>query len=227
MATQTLHVYTNPNSQPSRAVLAFLALNHIPFENHNIDFAVGEQKSAEFLQINPLGQVPAIVHGDLKLNESGAILLYLAEVFHVNNQWLPADIKDKANINSYLHWHHANTRKHAYALVLAKVNGPMFYGQPHPTEEFESELRRNLNTLLTQLNSLIEHYHYIAKTSHASLADLQCFCELAQLKSVNFDFSPYPALKKWFDELESIPEVSDAHQAYFGFAAAINAPRVS
>ena len=41
----------------------------------------GEHRQPEYLKINPIGKVPAIVDGDLKLWESGAILLYLADKY--------------------------------------------------------------------------------------------------------------------------------------------------
>jgi glutathione S-transferase len=41
--------------------------------------AKGEQRSPEFLAINPFGRVPVLVDGDLKLSESHAILAYLGE----------------------------------------------------------------------------------------------------------------------------------------------------
>lgn len=38
-----------------------------------------DHKKPSYLEIHPFGQVPALVDGDLKLFESGAIILYMAE----------------------------------------------------------------------------------------------------------------------------------------------------
>jgi GST-like protein len=56
----------------------------IPYEAHLVDFATNDQKSPEFLSLNPNGKIPAIIDPNgpggqpLALFESGAILLYLA-----------------------------------------------------------------------------------------------------------------------------------------------------
>ncbi|MER3478686.1 MAG: glutathione S-transferase, partial [Leptolyngbya sp. ERB_1_2] len=50
----------------------------------------GEHRQPAFLEINPFGKVPAIVDGDLKLWESGAILLYLLD------RYGNADVNDRA-----------------------------------------------------------------------------------------------------------------------------------
>jgi GSH-dependent disulfide-bond oxidoreductase len=57
----------------------------LPYEAHLVDFAKGEQRTPEFLSLNPNGKIPAIIDPDgpggapLGMFESGAILLYLAE----------------------------------------------------------------------------------------------------------------------------------------------------
>jgi glutathione S-transferase len=53
----------------------------VPYEFVLLDMAVGEHQQPEFLAINPMGKVPAIEDGTIKLWESGAILLYLAEKY--------------------------------------------------------------------------------------------------------------------------------------------------
>jgi GSH-dependent disulfide-bond oxidoreductase len=57
----------------------------LPYEAHPVSFDSNEQKSPEFLSLNPNGKIPAILdpHGPggapLALFESGAILIYLAD----------------------------------------------------------------------------------------------------------------------------------------------------
>lgn len=57
----------------------------LSYEPHLIDFASDDQKSPEFLSLNPNGKIPAMIDPEgpggqpMALFESGAILLYLAE----------------------------------------------------------------------------------------------------------------------------------------------------
>lgn len=66
----------------------------LPFEAHKVDFAKTEQKSPEFLSLNPNGKIPAIIDPDgpggkpIGIFESGAILLYLADK---TGKFIPAD----------------------------------------------------------------------------------------------------------------------------------------
>jgi GST-like protein len=66
----------------------------LPYEAHLVDFSKGEQRTPEYLSLNPYGKIPAIIDPvgpggkPLPLFESGAILLYLAEK---TGKLLPAD----------------------------------------------------------------------------------------------------------------------------------------
>src|SRR5471030_863659 len=56
----------------------------LPYEPHYVSFDADDQKSPEFLSLNPYGKIPAIIDPNgpdgkpLALFESGAILVYLA-----------------------------------------------------------------------------------------------------------------------------------------------------
>jgi GSH-dependent disulfide-bond oxidoreductase len=66
----------------------------LPYEPHKVSFDTNDQKSAEYLSLNPVGKIPAIIDPDgpggkpLALAESGAILIYLAEK---SGKLLPSD----------------------------------------------------------------------------------------------------------------------------------------
>jgi glutathione S-transferase len=52
---------------------------NVPFELVLVDFATDQQRTPDFLKLNPQGRVPVLVDGDVVIYESAAILLYLTE----------------------------------------------------------------------------------------------------------------------------------------------------
>ena len=77
--TDALHFYTNPMS---RGRIARWMLEEVgaPYETTVLDFAT-TAKAPGYLAINPMGKVPAIVHGKTVVTECAAICAYLAEAF--------------------------------------------------------------------------------------------------------------------------------------------------
>jgi GST-like protein len=71
----------------------------LPYRTHKVDLAKGEQRTAEFLKLNPAGLIPVIVDADgpggkpLTLSQSGAIILYAAEK---SGKFLPKDAARRA-----------------------------------------------------------------------------------------------------------------------------------
>lgn len=79
-----IELYTWGTTNGRRAAIA-LAESGLAYRVHRVDLTKGEQKSPDFLRINPAGQIPAIVDSDgpggrpLALAQSGAIVLHAAE----------------------------------------------------------------------------------------------------------------------------------------------------
>ena len=76
----TVTLYTNPMSR-GRTVHWLLDELEAPYEIKILDLAKGEQKSPQYLAINPMGKVPAIVHRGVVVTEAAAICVYLADAF--------------------------------------------------------------------------------------------------------------------------------------------------
>jgi GST-like protein len=122
----------------------------LPYEPHRVSFDTDEQKSPEFLSLNPNGKIPAILDPDgpggqpLALFESGAILLYLADK---TGQMLPADPGLRWQAIQWVFWQMGGP-------------GPMFgqvgffhkfagreYEDKRPLQRYVAESRRLLDVL--------------------------------------------------------------------------------
>jgi glutathione S-transferase len=68
----------NSRSGGTRVLLEELGA---PYELRVMNMQAGEQRQPAYLAINPMGKVPAILHGDVLVTEQVAIYLYLGDLF--------------------------------------------------------------------------------------------------------------------------------------------------
>lgn len=78
MAKLTLYHATQSRSAIVRWLLEELGE---PYELQVVALFKGAQRQADYLKINPMGKVPALMHGDALVTEVGAICTYLADEF--------------------------------------------------------------------------------------------------------------------------------------------------
>ena len=96
-------LYTFTITPNNRKVEAFVKHYNLDVDIHHVSFKDRETQSLEYLAINPMGKVPALVDGDFNLWESNAILTYLASTFP-ETKALPTDIRGRADVDRWLHW---------------------------------------------------------------------------------------------------------------------------
>ena len=87
-----LKFYYNAAPNPMKVALLLEELG-LPYEAVPVDTRKGEQFAAQYLKVNPNGKVPAIVDGDVRVFDSNAILLYLADR---EKRFVPLDPGSKA-----------------------------------------------------------------------------------------------------------------------------------
>ena len=96
----TLHFV--PNSRAGRIVWLLEELQ-LPYKLNRMDFHPKDLKSDEHRARHPLGRVPVLDDGDIRIFESGAIIEYIVER-HKNGGLKPA--VDSPNFPAYLQWFH-------------------------------------------------------------------------------------------------------------------------
>ena len=76
------------------------------------------------MKMNPFGLLPFLTHGNLKIGESSAILLYLVETFEALPKSLIGETKEqRAKVNQYLSWYQSSYRPALFKLILIKNYG--------------------------------------------------------------------------------------------------------
>ena len=96
-----IDLYTAPTPNGHKASCTLEALE-IPYETHFVNISEGEQRTPEFLSLNPNGRIPAIVDRDadnFAVFESGAIMIYLAEKA---GKLLPTDPRGRSRVIQWL-----------------------------------------------------------------------------------------------------------------------------
>jgi GST-like protein len=129
-----------------------------------IDINKGDQFSSGFVGVNPNSKIPALFDRDtgLRVFESGAILLYLAEKF---GAFLPKDITGRTETLNWLFWLQGSAPYlgggfgHFYAYAPEKFE--------YPINRFAMETKRQLDVLDRQLAD----HAYIAGDSY-TIADM-------------------------------------------------------
>ena len=92
--------YTNPQSR-GRIVHWLLEELGVPYDMKILDFEKGDHKKPDYLKINPMGKVPAIVHRGVVVTEAAAICTYLADAYPKAGL---APALDDPRRGTYLRW---------------------------------------------------------------------------------------------------------------------------
>lgn len=66
-----------------------------------VDLMSGAQKQPEFLRLNPMGKLPALIDGDVVVTEAAAIALYLADRYALGRLAPEPDAPERG---TYLRW---------------------------------------------------------------------------------------------------------------------------
>lgn len=190
-----------PNGQKVHLMLEELG---IPYKYHKVNLKELEQKTPEFLAMNPNGRIPVIVDHEgpnkktVTVFESAAILYYLAERTH---KFGSHHLEEKTEIMQWM-------------MYQMSAVGPMFgnyyYGKNSMTplnpgfiERFEKESKRIITVLETQLG----RHTYFAGNEY-TIADMCMFFWLDGFHKREPEwFAASPGIRRWLTQVGERPAV--------------------
>ena len=173
-----------------------------PFTPRNVDTNEGENRSAAYLSVNPMGKIPALADGDFQLWESNAINLYVAEKFP-QARLMPASLEARASVQRWLFFQAAHLTPSCVPVFRAthpKVQA--FWktkGDPVAAETGRKELAR----WLPVLEQALEGRDWLE--GQFSLADIAHLPHLWLVRDGGFDFAVYPRVREWLARAEARP----------------------
>ena len=189
----TLYTWTTPNGRKISIALEELGL---PYKARAIDITKGDQNDADFRALNPNGKIPVLVEEDGRIvNESNAILLYLAEK---SGQFVP-----KHGTQAYwdmLEW----------LMWQASGFGPML-GQAHhflrynrgKSEYSEQRFHAEAERLYGILDQKLTGRAYMLK--EMSILEFAIWPWVSRFEHHEVDLSAYPAVCDWYLRLAERP----------------------
>lgn len=181
-----LYTAATPNGWKASVMLEELG---VPYDVHPIDLAMGEQKSASYVAINPNGRVPAIVdrsNGDFAVFESGAILIYLAQKY---GRFLPSGRDAQSRVIQWLMFQMGGVGP-----MMGQANVFFRYLPekiPVAIARYQSECRRLFEVLDTQLQGR----DFIC--DEFSIADIAHWCWVRLYDWGGIDVSGLDSLLAW------------------------------
>jgi GSH-dependent disulfide-bond oxidoreductase len=180
----------------------------LAYKAHKVDLAKGEQRSAEFLKLNPAAQIPVIVDSDgpggrpLTLAQSGAIILYCAEKA---GRFLP---KDGAARALALQWFMQG------ATDLSPTSGAIFQLEmvaPEKNEAITNHFRKRLLNFFGACDAQLAGRDYLA--GEISVADLMLYPNYVARKALVDSAGGFANLHRWGAAMAARPGVAKGMKA--------------
>jgi GST-like protein len=198
-----LKFYYHPSPNPAKVAL-FLEESGLPYEVVPVDTRKGEQFSREFTAINPNNKTPAIEDGGVRVFDSNAILLYLAEKTEI---FLPEKtLAARGELLSWMMFIATGIGPYSGQAVHFKHFAPK--GLDYAVDRYLYEARRNYGILNTQLSKAP-----FVLGSNYTIADMSAWGWVRALPFILGEdvWSAFPHIKTWFDRINERPAAQRAN----------------
>jgi glutathione S-transferase len=186
------------NCYKVRLLLNILGLK---YEKENIEFYPSlAHREPEFLEINPLGQLPVLDDGDYRLRDAQAILCYLAAKYDDSGAWYPTAQPDL--LGEVAQWLAFAENLTATASAARLQLGMFFDIDGDAARAGAHKLFRVLDEHLWFRENA--GLNWLASADHPTIADIACFPYVMLSEEGGISREEYPAIRRWTDRVKTI-----------------------
>jgi glutathione S-transferase len=189
----TRKLYGTRQSGNVYKVRLMLSLLDLPYELIIIDLAAKQHRSPEFLQLNPMGQIPVLIDGDVNIRDSQAILVYLAKQY--GDEWLPLDAIGTAKVMQWLSIA-ANEIEHSFTALRRHF----LLGAPIDL----AKATRIARKLLEVIEQHLQTQQWL-ECNQPTIADIACYPYINLADDSRIDLSSYPNIISWLNAIQQLP----------------------
>jgi glutathione S-transferase len=189
-----IKLYRAAVSGHSHRVELFLSLLGLPFELIDVNLAAGEQKTPEFLKMNPFGQIPVIQDGSVTLADSNAILVYLAQRYGAD-PWLPQEPVRAARVQSWL-----SVASGLVAFGPAAARAIVLFARPYNADEVIARAQG----LFAVMEQALQQQDFLVG-NQVTIADVANYAYVARAPEGNISLEPFPHIRAWLARIEELP----------------------
>jgi glutathione S-transferase len=173
----------------------------LPYAWINVDVVKGETRSADFLALNPWGQVPTVVFDDGRtLAQSNAIIRYLARDSHL----IPADAFTAAQMDGWLFW-----EQYSHEPYIAVRRFHLTY-LGKPADALDPKLETRGYAALDIMERRLSEARHLAGDA-LSLADIALLAYTRLAHEGGFDLTRYDGIRRWIAQSEAELRLAPAH----------------
>jgi glutathione S-transferase len=193
-----IKLYDNPLSGNCFKVKLLLVQSKVPFESIIIDVFKGESRKDPFLQINNAGKIPAIDDNGFILNESNAILLYLAEKY--NKNLLSENLDERGKIYSWILYNKTSVDPN---LAKARAIKKFFPSDKQNLKELEFLQREGVKSLELVDKHLSENDFFV---NNYSVVDIAMYPYIKLSYEGGIDIDIFKNIILWMNRVENTKE---------------------
>jgi len=190
-----MKLYGDPGSGSTRRVSAVLYHIGVDFEFQLIDLFKGDNRTPEFLALNPNGAIPALVDGDVVLYEASAINLHLVERF--DSDLLPKGA-DRARTLQWMFWAAEHWRQGPPALFGERI-AKVVMGIPQDLRVI-ADAEASIRKFSTILEAHLEGRRYVVGDK-VTLADFDLAATFSHLSRTSPPYAEFPNVMAWHQRL--------------------------